>query len=116
MRRVARYTISKESYEDMEKAGSYNLCLEISFRDKSGFHTHKLQAGYEDDIHVFRDNGETFVLSQNQRLDYIGLEMFKSNAKIGSIFLQEYTAKDVLGRLDLAPGTIIRRLLNYFCI
>ena len=114
MRRVVRYTISKESYEDMIKAGRFNPCLEITFWDKHGKHTHKLQTGYEDYIHVFRECGETFVLSQNHRLDYIGLEMFKSDTKTGSIFLQEYTAKEVLGRMDLAPFTIIRRIMNYF--
>jgi len=99
----------------MVKAGSYNPCLEISFRDKHGKHTHKLQAGYEDEIHVFKEGEETFVLSQNHRLDYIGLELFKRDTKTGSIFLQEYTAIEVLGRMDLAPFTIIRRLVNYFC-
>jgi hypothetical protein len=40
--------------------------------------------------------------------------MFKSDTKTGSIFLHEYTAKEVLGSMDLAPFTIIRRLMNYF--
>ena len=116
MRKVIKYSISKESYEDMLKTGAYNPCLEITFWDKHGKHTHKLQSGYEDDIHVFRENSATFVLSQNHRLGYVGLEIFKSNRKTGSLFLQEFTAKDVLGRIDLAPCTIIHRLMNYFCI
>ena len=114
MRRVVRYTISKESYDDMVKSGSYNPCLEITLRDKHGKHIHKLQAGYEDEIHVFKEGEEIFVLSLNNRLMYVGLEIFKRDMKTGSIFLQEYTVKDVLGRMDLAPFTIIRRLVNYF--
>ena len=114
MRRVPRYTISKESYNDMNKAGRYNPCLEITFRDKHGKHTHKLQAGYEDYINVFRENGETFVLSQNHRLGYVGLELFQRDRKAGTLFFQNSTALDVLGNMDLAPFTIIQRLLNCF--
>ena len=113
MRRVARYTILKESYDDMKKAGRYNPCLEITFRDKSGFHTHKFQAGYEDDIHVFRKNGGTFVLSQNHRLEYVGLELFQGDSQTATLFFQNGAARDVLGKMDLAPFTIIRWLLNY---
>jgi len=44
MRRV-NYKIQEESIDDMQMAGEFNPCSEITFRDKSGIHTHKIEAG-----------------------------------------------------------------------
>ena len=52
MRRIRNYSISKESTEDMIQAKRFNLCLEITFRDRCGQHTHKLLAGYDDDLDI----------------------------------------------------------------
>ncbi|WP_083927818.1 hypothetical protein [Desulfobacter curvatus] len=49
MRRIQNYSISKESTEDMIRAKRFNPSLEITFRDRSGQHKHKLSAGYGDD-------------------------------------------------------------------
>jgi hypothetical protein len=112
MRRIYKYSITKESTEDMINAGRFNPCLEITYRDRSGKHTHKLSAGYSDDIDVYRDYLDTFILSRNSRLDYVGLEVFEGADKIGSIFLESHQVKEVLGREDLAPFNAIKRLLE----
>ena len=113
MRKVKSYAVQKESFEDMIEAKRFNPCLEIVFRDKTGRHTHKISAGYSDDIAVYRENSEIFVLSQNQSLGYVGLETFTGSEKIGDIFLEEHQIKETIGRDDLAPFTIIRRLVEY---
>ena len=113
MRRIHNYRISKEDFWEMLHAKRHNPCLVITFRDKSGKHTHKLSAGYLDDIDVYREGKETFVLSRNPRLDYVGLEAFEGPEKQGSVFFQWDQIKEVLGRDDLAPLTIIKRLKNY---
>lgn len=113
MRRIKNYNISKESFDDMCRAKRFNQCLEITFRDKIGKHTHKISAGYSDDINVYRKYDETFVLSQNTRLGYVGLEIFKGNSQTGDIFLENESMMTILGRDDLAPFTIIRRLMKY---
>ena len=113
MRRVTNYTITKESVEDMLKAKRFNPCLEISFRDKSGRHRHKLGAGYSDDIHVYRELGETFILTHNSRLGYVGVEVFNGADLVGDIFLEGHQVTEILGREDLAPFTMIRRLSGY---
>ena len=113
MRKVTNYKIIKESFEDMLDAGRFNACLEITFRDKSGKHVHKLGSGYNDDICVYRENGITFVLTQNPRLGYIGLDAFEGNKKLGEIFLEGHQANETLGRDDLAPFTIIRKLMEF---
>ncbi|MBN2059918.1 MAG: hypothetical protein JW882_05815 [Deltaproteobacteria bacterium] len=113
MRKVSNYRIGKESLDDMLNAKRFNPSLEITFRDQTGSHTHKISAGYGDEIHVYREDRETFVLSQNRRLGYIGLEVLKGDEKVGEIFLQDHQVKEILGKDDLAPFTIIRRLGEY---
>ena len=113
MRKVSNYTIGKETFDDMLNAGRFNPCLEITFMDQSGKHTHKMSAGYSDEIHVYREHGETFVLSQNRRLGYVGLEVFMGDENVGEIFLEDHQVKEILGKDDLAPFTIIRKLGEY---
>jgi hypothetical protein len=97
----------------MHHAQRYNPCLEITYRDRSGKHTHKLSAGYWDDIDVFRSGSETYVLSSNTRLGYIGLEVFEGPDKTGEMFVDSEQVKEVLGREDLAPFNAIKRLREY---
>ena len=113
MRNVKKYTISKESFEDMCEAKRFNPSLEITFRDKKGIHHHKLSAGYGDDICVYREYQQTYILTQTPHLGYVGLEVFEGNAKSGDIFLEAHQVIEVLGRDDLAPFNIIKRLRDY---
>ena len=105
MRRVTSYSIEKESFKDMIEARRFNPCLEISFRDRKGKHTQKLSAG--------REGEHTFVLCQNPRLGYIGLEVFVGEEQTGNIFIEQHQVIEVLGRHELVPHTIIRRLKEY---
>ena len=113
MRKVKDYRIGKETFNDMLNAGRYNPCLEITFKVRRGTYTHKLSAGYSDEIHVYRDDKEICVLSQNRRLGYIGLEVFQGDERIREIFLEDNQVKETLGKDDLAPFTIIRRLKEF---
>ena len=113
MRKINNYSINKESTEDMINAGRFNLCLVIIFRDRSGKHTHILSAGYSDDINVYRDDLDTFILSRNSRLGYVGLEVFEGADKVGEFFLESHQVKEVLGREDLAPFNAIKQLLEH---
>jgi len=113
MRRINNYSINKESTEDMIKARRFNPCLQITLRDRSGQHTHKLSAGYGDELDIYREGPETYVLSTNSRLGYIGLEVFEGAEKTGSIFLESHQIKEVLGREDLVPFSAIKRLMEH---
>jgi hypothetical protein len=113
MRRIHRFSIRKEDLFDMLHAGRYNPCLQITYRDRFGRHTHKLSAGYWDDIDVYREGKETYILSSNPKLGYVGLEVFEGPDKTGEIFVQEEQVKDVLGRDDLAPFNAIKRLREH---
>ena len=113
VRRIYNYTIKKETFEDMCKAKRFNPCLEITFRDKTGIHTHKLDAGYGDSMDIYREGGVTYVLSRNSGLGYIGLQAFEGEEKAGDMFLQSEQVEDILGVDDLVPYTIIRRLTDY---
>ncbi|WP_020586344.1 hypothetical protein [Desulfobacter curvatus] len=113
MRRIRNYSISKESTEEMSRAKRFNPCLKITFRDHSGQHSHKLMAGYDDDLDVYREGPETLVLAINARLGYIGLEVFEGANKTGEIFVEEYQVIETLGRDDLTPFNAIKRLREH---
>ena len=113
MRKVINYSVEKESFEDMCNAQRFNPCLEVTFRDKNGIHTHKIGAGHRDDIFVYRKNGQTFILTNNSYLGYVGLEVFNGEKQTGDIFLEYHQVIEVLGGCDLAPFTMIRRLKEY---
>ena len=97
----------------MIAAGRFNPSLEIIFRDRHGIHRHKLSAGYADDIHVYRESSLTCVLSINNSLDYVGLEAFEGGQAVGDVFFQGEQVVEALGKNDLAPFTIIRRLMEF---
>jgi len=113
MRRIHNYRISKEDFWEMLHAKRHNPCLVIKFKDKSGNHTHKLSAGYQDDIDVYREGLETYVLSSNSMLGYVGLEILEGPDNIGAIFLEDHQVKEVLERDDLAPFNVIKRLREH---
>ena len=113
MRKIHNYRISKEDFWEMLHAKRHNPCLVITFKDKSGKHKHKLSAGYQDDIDVYREGKETFVLSRNHRLDYVGLEVFEGAEKQGSIFLQGDQVKETLGTGKLSPFNAVKRLVEH---
>jgi len=107
------YKIVKETFEDMIDAGRMHPSLEIIFRDKNGTHKHKIGAGHSDEISVYREAEETFVLSQHFGLGYVSLEVFKSEEQTGDIFIDSHQVEESIGRDGLAPHTIIRRLMPY---
>jgi hypothetical protein len=89
----------------------------LIYRDRGGIHRVTLDAGRADDLHVFREGNETFVLSLNHRLDYAGLQIFDTDGdEIGNIFASvDYEIKEMIGRrgLDYDPMTIAKRLAEY---
>jgi len=113
MRKINNYSISKESLQEMLDSGKFNPCLEITLQDKSGQHTHKLSAGYGDDLEVYSEGSEIFILYTNDMLGYLGLEVFEGAKKQGDIFLEEYELKDVLGRKNLGTFSVIQHLREY---
>lgn len=100
----------------MAKAGRFNPCLEVTYRDRAGIHRHKIGAGHSDDVYAFRENGDTYIYTQNTRFGYVGLEVFSGKEKVGDVFFQEGQVAEVIGKEDwdqYTPPTIVRRLLEY---
>jgi len=112
MKRVKNFSISKESFEEMNNAGRFNPCIRIIFRDRTGLHTHNLFSGYVDNIFVYRESGLTYVLSTNERIGYVGLQVFDGANPAGDVFLQGDQVIEILGKKPLAPFTMIRRLMD----
>ncbi len=83
----------------MIQAKRLHTCLEITFRDRSGRHTHKLSAGYDDDLDVYQEGSETYILTTNSKLGYIGLEVFAGADKTGKILDLDYPAGPIIDKL-----------------
>ena len=113
MKRVNNYTIKKESFEDMLTEKRFNPGLEFTFQDQNKTHTHKLNAGYCDDISVYRENRQTFILTNNPYLGYVSMQVFNGGEETEDLFLEYHQLVEILGSCDLAPITMIRRLRNH---
>ena len=113
MKRV-KYSIERESTDEQVEAGRFNPCLKLTFRDKTGIHTHKIGAGYSDEIDVYREDQETFVLTRNSGLGYVGLEIFNGPAPVGEMFIQnDLGIEEIVGNINFAPYTVIKRMAQY---
>lgn len=102
-----------EPHNEQVAAHRFNPALKIRFTDKTGKHSHTLDAGHGDMIHVFRSGPYTYVLNYNSGLDYVGLGVFAGDRKIGDIFLgNDWDMQEVLGPkgLSLEPINIAKRL------
>ena len=108
------YEIKHETYEDQREAGRYNPSLEITFRDKTGVHTHKTVAGTSDDLDVYREGSLTCLLNRNFNLGYIGLEVFEGGKRVFDIFMGLHQIPDDTGDLfEAAPYNSIKYLLQW---
>lgn len=112
MKKLKQYEVSWETPDEMIAAGRVNPGLEITFRLGRVRYKYKISAGNADYIHIYREGSQIFVLSVNDRLGYVGLEVFAGNDSAGDIFLQGDQVQETLGRNNLSPPTMIRRLLD----
>ena len=113
LRKVTNYQIEKESHTSMNEARRFNPALIIRFRDKKGIHAHTIDAGYSDDIFVYRDGPYTYVLSLNERHEYAGLQVFNGSDEIGDIFIKDGNVEETIGHIRYAPYMIIKKLRAY---
>ena len=116
MRTIHNYTTESETFEAQCGAGRYNPATELTYRDKTGKHTVTIGAGTSDDLHLFRDGDHTYLLTINNRLDYVGVEVYSGSDMVGDMFLQaDHEVESVLGRngLDKSPMWIVKTMANH---
>ena len=113
MQLAKHYSISKESTDDMIDAGRFNPSLVITFQDGTGRHTHKISAGYGDEIGVYQENDETYVINQSPGLSYVGLQVFTGPDIIGEVFVADHEMAAIFGESDPEEHTLIERLREY---
>ena len=109
---ITKYLLERESFEKQLSAGRYNPAYEIVFWDDNGVHRHTICSGSSDEIYVFRQENMTIVLSVNNGLGYVGIEVFEGEERIADAFYQEWHADDMLGNEELMPVEIAEILLN----
>ena len=115
MRTVHNWEKQYETWESQQKAGRYNPGYEITFRDKRGKHTVPIGAGSNDSVYVLREGEETYIVTINTRLDYVGLEIFDGDNSHGDMFCQGEQCNETVGYNwdTLTPITIAKRLSAY---
>lgn len=108
--------------------GHFGPSRTVTVLDKDGMTmaTMTLGAGSGDDVTVFTDQegpSYYYVVSVNDRLPYVGLEVFGphddyESSEGATVFLQDWQVDDPSGPLGprgagLAPRTILKRLVQY---
>lgn len=75
---------------------------------------YELDAGCSDDIAVYEDKERVFVLSENPRYGYAGIQVFDKNTsqEVCSQFLQNLDEELPKWKDDWAPWTKIRELIQ----
>ena len=112
MQKVEDFVIRQEEYADQLRAGRFNPALEIIFRHQGRLCRHTLHAGQNDDLHVFQDGALVYVLSLNEPLGSVGIQVFIGREALGDMFLSEQEASRVVGSLNLPPEEIAMSFRN----
>lgn len=115
--RTFPYSLVKETWEEQRAAGRHNPATVLVYRRRR----FTLAAGDSDDINAFihgkGSSATMYVVSTNNRLGYVGLQVFNlTGEETNSLFFQnEEDITDVLGKrgLDYTPRTIAKILGNY---
>jgi len=113
MRKVTSATLTHESWEEMTKAGRYNRALQLTCKTGNMTHMMTISGGESDRVDVYREGKRIFVLTQNQSLGYLGLEVFKEGELVGDVFFEGDAAAEVIGRGNPSPVILIKKLSEY---
>lgn len=90
----------------------YNAPITLNYGDKHNRKKYILSAGNSDHIELWQDGCFIYVLSQNNGLEYIALQIINTETEQieDNIFLQGEDAADII---DLESEAQIKNLLQY---
>ena len=97
----------------MLSSDRFNKSLEIHFSDNGNKRIHKISAGYTDRIHVYLRGNELVVLSVNEYLGYVSIEVFNGDGRVGDMFMQDYQMTEAFGTFDLDPHKMANLLYEH---
>ena len=109
MRTLHHWRLVQETWNEQRDAGRFNPGLQIHI----GTLHLPIGAGSSDDVHLFQEDGEYYVLSVNTGLQYVGLQIFSATGELldYSFLDTEYQIAENVGNIDaLTPMTICKRL------
>jgi hypothetical protein len=111
------YKIEEESLERRLSRGGRFMRQFLSYGLKGKKFKVELDAGKADDIYVFREKDNIYVLGVNSKEGYVGLEKFNLGKLEKFVFLErtDVSFVKVLGRsgLKLKPKNMAERLVSY---
>jgi len=100
----------------MLSSDRFNKSLEIHYSNNGKIHIHKIGAGYTDRIHVYLRGNELVVLSVNEYLGYVSIEVFNGDGRVGEMFMQDYQMTEAFGTFDIDPDKMANLLYEHLSI
>ena len=103
----------------LDEQVEYGLCARDLMLEQEGY-LYRLTAGSTDTVQVFQAGGlVTYVLTRNQRLDYVALDWYQGSETdpVDSLFLQgEYAISECVGSdwRNITQLELAGRLANLF--
>jgi len=107
MRTIKDYTTEPEPYDEQRKAGRYNPAIKLTAAGQCV----TIGAGWRDELDVFEESGELYVLSRNPGLGYAGLEVFRDGDTVADTFTDTGQLADYIN--GLSPIWAAKRLQNW---
>jgi hypothetical protein len=83
--KLDEYELDRETWDEQREAGRYHPATVVIWRG----HRHAIGAGSSDDVDLFEEGGELFVLSRHRGLSYAGLEVFRDGQLVRDTFTQD---------------------------
>ena len=114
MKRLYDFTVEEESVEEMLKAGRIMPYLRVTFQVTGNQYSVLIPAGIKDNIYIFKQGEEVFILARNSKHESIVFEIFTNGERTGGVYLRGEKLKEILGKRDLPATTIIKRLRSIF--
>lgn len=111
MRTFRPWQTAPESYDSQREAGRYNPATELRYTTDETY-TVTIGAGTADELDVFIEGSLLFVLSTNQGLGYVGLQVFEGSDEVGMSFMDSSTP-NVDYILGLTPIWRAKRIANW---
>lgn len=114
MRTLHTYTVDRESWESMNAAGRYNPAWELTYSLPGGeLHTVTLGAGSSDALAVFHEAGRVYVVTSNDGLGYVGLQVFEGSEEVAETFMDSGQGDTTDYILELTPIWQAKRLADW---
>lgn len=101
------YHWDRETIEEQSASKRYTPAQVVVWKG----HRHAIGAGTADDVDLFTEGGELYVLSRHRGLGYAGLQIFRDGEEIADTFTDAEVAGEYINGLSAIYAA--KRLADY---